>query len=120
MKDLAKTVLDKAADEIERRGWTVGEYEDEDGSVCLLAAMELAYVGMIGGDTQTRRKSLDWLYTQEDAIPKFIKHLDAAKDLLKPYIKRDPKDHGMWIEAYNDKAAKSKEEVVEVLRKAAQ
>ena len=41
----AAEVLSKARDVLAERGWHQGDLEGEDGSVCVLAAMEVAWHG---------------------------------------------------------------------------
>jgi hypothetical protein len=124
-------ILNKAADEIERRGWQAGDGWDwtQDGPLCLeggiaaaagIDVMEWrpAYRFILNDDgTETqesfvRRAVNNDVYAEFEACPAYV----AVKSYLVDAAALTPENQ-LWN--YNDRSTVSQEKVIEVLRAAA-
>jgi hypothetical protein len=95
--DLTKTwqeILLKAADLIESRGWTRYQFENSEGSLCMIGAMRVA----VYGSTSLNSPAENELIMADNKLAGFL---------------------GCHVSAWNDRGAVSKEEVIAKLREAA-
>lgn len=99
-------VCEAAIDAIERRGWTQGIVEDDDGRICLVGAVNVASRG-----TATNVK------TRHVAIER--QRAKALSDIYAEIRANDLVDSSGWITQYNDAPGRTVDEVIEVLRYAA-
>jgi hypothetical protein len=93
-------VLCRAAEVLEERGWTTGDYVDEYGQVCLVAACMLA-VGE---------------HVNPDDLPHVPTLAQAALDQLAAHLGFD---EFFEVATWNDEECGSKNQAVAVLRAAA-
>lgn len=93
----ASEVLINAAKYIEKHGWCQGHYRDNDGTVCVMGAI----------DTVTRKRA--------DYIAPYL----GAKNLLLDYLNEGR--HFQWksLPQWNDSTYRTKEQVLQAMREAA-
>lgn len=98
----AADLLDDAADLIEVNGWTRGRMEDDEGRYCARGALT----------TASRRRSGEWrgLATYQTAI-------DGLRDIILEQGQTLAFDGSIVL--WNDAGARTEQEVLDTLRKAA-
>jgi hypothetical protein len=87
-KPTAADLLDRAADLIEQRGYCRGVFQTEDGRLCAIGALRVAYQG-----------NADEPYEEENDSEYFV-----ARGLLRAFIGGDPYIHdqleiALWSDA---------------------
>lgn len=109
----ASVVLNRAADEMEKRGKSRNVLINRQGNVCALGALRLASGGVVGNDYGTKAiftARMDWLIYSEA-----YRALDSYLLASEAYKNDDQKKNG--VAGWNDR--NNKANVVKVLREAA-
>ena len=93
----ASEVLINAAKYIEKHGWCQGHYRGNNGTVCVMGAI----------DTVTRRR--------DDCVEPYL----GARDLLLNYLNDGQRYQWKSLPQWNDSAYRTKEQVLQAMREAA-
>lgn len=95
MRETTRAILERAGEIITEKGWTQGCYEDKDGSVCVSQALTLA--------------------SKQVAGPIYLEELTRARrrviHAVRPHL---------TLPGYNDVKARSVEDVLLALKRAAE
>ena len=98
-----KPIAQKCVDILKERGWTQGQYEDEDGAVCALGALQYALGGNLCEDPQG------------DSTVQTRTGLDVHQLDLRYQIQRSIKFKlGMPIAEYNDMDGRTVDDIIDV------
>lgn len=106
-----RTLLLKAADLIEQKGWVSGTYGYNDG-VCAVSA--IAQVADIGWEVLGDRFAGKYQGPASEAVSNLLTHVNTRKRF---FLFR--RSHYGSVEKWNDAPRRTKEEVVNTMRKVA-